>query len=76
MFVSLAWLETTPHELPYVSLINLAEIKKGVKSLAEGRHRRQLENWLTEELKEWFSGHILSVDRRVASAGRNLQRGI
>ena len=70
-----AWLETAPRELQYVSVINLAEIKKGIELLAEGRRRRELQNWLANELEDWFSRHILPVDRRVADCWAQLAAG-
>ena len=70
-----AWLETAPRELQYVSVINLAEIKKGIELLAEGRRRRELQNWLANELEDWFSGHILPMDRRVADCWAQLAVG-
>ena len=70
-----AWLETAPRELQYVSVINLAEIKKGIELLAEGRRRRELQNWLANELEDWFSGHILPTDRRVADCWAQLAVG-
>ena len=70
-----AWLEMAPRELQYVSVINLAEIKKGIELLAEGRRRRELQNWLANELEDWFSGHILPVDRRVADCWAQLAAG-
>src|SRR5271156_2043131 len=60
------WLETTDRQSQQVSVITLAEIQKGIELLAEGKRRAQLEQWLTQELEEWFSGRILPVDRRVA----------
>ena len=60
------WLETTDRASQYVSVITLAEIRKGIGLLDEGKRRTQLEQWLTEDLESWFSGRMLPVDRRVA----------
>ena len=60
------WLETTHRQSQYVSVITLAEIQKGIKMLAEGKRRTQLEQWLEQDLGAWFSGRILHVDREVA----------
>lgn len=60
------WLETTTQESQYVSVITLAEIEKGIVLLAEGKRKRQLEQWLRNDLEEWFTGRILSVDRSVS----------
>jgi toxin FitB len=40
------WLERTDRQSHYVSVITLAEIRKGIELLAEGRRRTQLEQWL------------------------------
>jgi len=61
------WLETTPREQQYISVITLAEIQKGVELLPSGKRRSQLEEWLRQELETWFAGRIISVDRQVAS---------
>lgn len=60
------WLESTTRELQHVSVITLAEIKKGIELLAEGKRRAQLEQWLAKDLEVWFAGRVLSVDRLVA----------
>ena len=75
MFVSGLGLKRRPVKLQYVSVINLAEIKKGIELLAEGRRRRELQNWLANELEDWFSGHILPTDRRVADCWAQLAVG-
>jgi len=66
------WLESTPRQTQYVSVITLAEIQKGIELLAEGKRRAQLEKWLTLDLEAWFSGRILSVDRPVAKSWASL----
>ncbi len=60
------WLETTDRQIQYVSVITLAEIQKGIELLATGKRRSQLEQWLQQDLEQWFSGRIISVDRQVA----------
>jgi toxin FitB len=59
------WLETTDRLSQHVSVITLAEIKKGIELLAEGKRRSQLEQWLREDLEAWFSGRVIPVDRKV-----------
>lgn len=61
------WLETTHRDLQFVSVITLEEIQKGIGVLAEGKRRNHLQQWLTTELEEWFSGRILPIDRSVAN---------
>jgi predicted nucleic acid-binding protein len=66
------WLETTDRFTQHVSVITLAEIQKGIELLAEGKRRVQLEQWLQQDLEEWFSGRILPVDRHVAARWASL----
>lgn len=66
------WLETTAHELQYVSVITLAEIEKGIDLLPGGKRRTELELWFKQELEPWFFGRILYVDRQVASRWASL----
>jgi toxin FitB len=66
------WLEITDRQSQYVSVIALAEIQKGIELLAEGKRRVQLEQWLKQDLEEWFSDRILPVDRQVAGRWASL----
>ena len=66
------WLETTDVQSQFVSVITLAEIEKGIKLLAEGKRRAQLEDWLKQDLEAWFAGRILPVDRDVAARWASL----
>ncbi len=66
------WLETTDRQSQHVSVVTLAEIQKGIELLAVGKRRTQLQQWLTQELEDWFSGRILPVDRQVASRWASL----
>ncbi len=60
------WLKTTDRPSQYVSVITLAEIRKGIELLADGKLRAQLEQWLQQSFELWFAGRVLPVDRRVA----------
>jgi predicted nucleic acid-binding protein len=49
-----------------VSVISLAEIRRGIELMVAGRRRVRLSQWLAEELPLRFEDRILAVDRRVA----------
>jgi predicted nucleic acid-binding protein len=71
------WLETTDRLSQHVSVITMAEIKKGIELLAPGKRRSQLERWLTEDLESWFAGRVIPVDRLVADRWASLvARGV
>jgi predicted nucleic acid-binding protein len=74
------WLETADRLSQHVSVITMAEIKKGIELLAPGKRRSQLEQWLTEDLESWFGGRVIPVDRLVADrwaslVARNVRTG-
>ena len=52
------WLETTDRHLQYVSVITVAEIKKCIELLGDGKRRLELEHWLKQDLEAWFDGRF------------------
>lgn len=49
-----------------MSVVSLAELRRGVELLPAGRRREDLAAWIAGELTERFHGRILDVDRRIA----------
>lgn len=66
----LRWLEATPRDLQFVSVITLAEIQKGIGLLPEGKRRQQLQQWLNGDLESWFSGVCFPSIVWLRTAGR------
>ena len=62
----LRWLEATDESMFYLSVLTLAEIRKGCEGLAIGKRRRLLESWLEVDLQARFSGRILPISWAVA----------
>jgi predicted nucleic acid-binding protein len=57
------WVASTPTSSLYVSVITLSEIRFGIELLADGKRRKQLEQWLEQDLHSWFDGgRILGID--------------
>jgi toxin FitB len=70
-----AWLDEVDEDRTYLSVITLAELRKGVDRLAGGRRRDRLDQWLTSELPERFGERMLPVDAAIAGEwGRLLAR--
>jgi predicted nucleic acid-binding protein len=61
-----AWLNETEETLLYLSVLTIAEIRKGVTSLLQSARRIALEAWLDHEVMLRFSHRILPVDLSVA----------
>jgi hypothetical protein len=49
-----------------LSVVTLAELRRGVALKAEGAAKRKLQAWLTNDLAERFAGRIVDIDRQIA----------
>jgi predicted nucleic acid-binding protein len=54
-----------PDEAQFASVLTLGELEKGIRKLAVGRRRRELERWL-RALQTRLAGRTLQVDEAVA----------
>jgi toxin FitB len=64
----IAFLETTDEDSLFLSVITLAEVRRGVDRLPTGRRRSALSDWLENGLIERFDGRILGIEREAADA--------
>lgn len=62
------WLSGVDEEEAFLSVVSLAELRRGVDLLETGRRRQRLEKWLSEDLADRFHGRILAIDILVADA--------
>lgn len=63
-----AWLAEADEDRLFISVITLAELRHGVERMAIGARRRQLDEWLRNELTLRFEGRILPIDVAIADA--------
>jgi toxin FitB len=69
------WLAEADEDRVFISVITLAELRRGIERLPTGGRRRRLDQWLREELSLRFDGRILPVDIAVGEAwGRIIAR--
>jgi predicted nucleic acid-binding protein len=61
------FLASTGEESLFLSVITLAELRRGVERLTNGRRRNALEEWLENDLIQRFDDRILGIDRDVAN---------
>jgi predicted nucleic acid-binding protein len=59
------WLAAVPDEAQFVSVLTLGELEKGVRKLAIGRRRRELERWLGA-LQARLAGRTVPIDDAIA----------
>ncbi|MHA6729442.1 PIN domain-containing protein [Devosia sp. A369] len=71
----LAWLDQVDEDRTYLSAISIAEIRRGVGLLEEGRRKQALGEWLEGELLERFDGRILPIDTAAALVWGELMAG-
>ena len=62
----LAWLEATPLEHRFVSVLSLADVQFGILMLPEGRKKSVLANWYEAELRPSCGSRILNFEEREA----------
>ena len=68
----LEWLDRLDEDRAFISVVTLAEIRRGIALMARGRRRDALANWLAGDLINRFEGQILIVDEKVAFAWGDL----
>lgn len=62
----LAWLDTIDEDRAFISVASIAELRRGVALLEDGRRRTALAAWLAHDLPARFAGRVLPIDHAVA----------
>ena len=68
----LEWLDRLDEDRAFISVVALAEIRRGVALMQYGRRRDALAHWLAGDLIDRFAGRILPVDEKTAFAWGDL----
>src|SRR5258708_39000065 len=63
------WLNNVDEDDVFISVVTLTEIGYGIERMAAGSRRKNLEEWLQQELPIRLEGRILPVDEAVADSG-------
>src|SRR5437763_12719977 len=61
-----AWLAEADEDQTFLSVVTLAELRRGIARMARGRRRTRLDEWLRHDLPLRFEDRILPIDNRVA----------
>jgi predicted nucleic acid-binding protein len=62
----LAWLDTIDEDRTFISVASIAELRRGIALMDDGRRREALAAWLAVDLPGRFSGRILPIDPAIA----------
>jgi predicted nucleic acid-binding protein len=61
-----AWLAGADEDSLYLSVVTIAELKRGAERLPAGRRRKALETWLHRDILLRFERRILAIDVAIA----------
>jgi predicted nucleic acid-binding protein len=62
----LAWLDTVDEDRTFISVASIAELRRGIALLDDGRRRAALAAWLAHDLPARFGERVLPIDHAVA----------
>ncbi|WP_027575562.1 type II toxin-antitoxin system VapC family toxin [Bradyrhizobium sp. WSM1743] len=62
----LAWLDAIDEDRAFISVASIAELRRGIALLEDGRRRTALAAWLAHDLPTRFAERILPIDHAVA----------
>ena len=62
----LGWLDAVDEDRVFISVVSIAELRRGVALMDAGRRRDALAAWLANDLPGRFAGRILPIDYAVA----------
>jgi predicted nucleic acid-binding protein len=62
----LAWLDTIDEDRTFISVASIAELRRGIVLMDDGRRREALSAWLAEDLPARFAGRIVQIDPAIA----------
>ncbi len=60
------WLDAADDETLFLSVISLAEIRKGLRTMEPGQRRTGIVEWVDGVLLPWFDSRILPVTKSIA----------
>ncbi len=60
------WMRSQDDELLYLSAITIGELRKGLSTHSEGKHRVQIQEWLKGDLIPMFADRTLPVTQAIA----------
>lgn len=62
----IAWLDAVDEDRAFISVASIAELRRGIALMDDGRRREALTAWLAEDLPARFAGRILPIDPAIA----------
>lgn len=70
-----AWLRAVDRTQVFLSVMTIAELRKGVELLRPSKRRSALEQWLDRDILHYFGTNLLPVDLLIADRWARFQAG-
>lgn len=68
----LEWLDELDEDRAFISVVSIAEIRRGIVQMDYGRKRDALAEWLARDLPQRFDSRVIPVNEAVAIAWGDL----
>jgi predicted nucleic acid-binding protein len=62
----LGWLDAVDEDRVFISVASIAELRRGIALMDDGRRRNALAAWLANDLPARFGARVLPIDQAVA----------
>ena len=62
----LGWLDAVDEDRVFISVASIAELRRGIALMDDGRRRARLAAWIANDLPARFAERILPIDQAVA----------
>ena len=62
----IGWMNTQNEENIFLSVLTIAEIQKGISKLPESKRKKNLQNWLDNDLHQRFHNKIIDINIEIA----------
>jgi toxin FitB len=63
-----SWLSAVDEDDLYLSVVTVAEVRRGAERLAAGRRRRAIEAWIARDVLQRFDQRLIGIDVAIAES--------
>ncbi|MGK0185757.1 MAG: putative nucleic acid-binding protein [Verrucomicrobiales bacterium] len=67
-----SWADAQASEDLFTSVVVFAEIRFGIDKILDATFRRDLEEWLQQDLRSWYANRLLPIDEDVLLRWREM----
>ncbi|NOY69904.1 MAG: type II toxin-antitoxin system VapC family toxin [Deltaproteobacteria bacterium] len=67
------WIKNEDESNFFISVLTIGEFHKGIEKLSESKRKRELHNWVENDLKERFWSRIIDIDMQIAMIWGKIQ---